>query len=317
MKKYLFSAFVLMASILFLQMPVKAVPTRNCDVTKARTGKTLVGVSGTYECVDAKTILTRVNKIRKEACQNGYPNPDNPSQKLKNSDYKPMQWSSSLELIAQLRAAEATVYEAHTRPNGTSCFTLSYNGEQSWAENIAWNWSGLMQGIEQWYGEKDDWVKQNSGAVTGHYTSLIAPSHTYIGIGSFVRSSGGWYGVAGEFGSECLNGTKQNNLSGKYIQIIEVKNTNLKNWTISGPNAIKKGRSGKYSVKASVCFKGIMGGTNKTSVLFPNSVTWKSSKSSVAKISKSGKVSAKRKGKTTISAKLPSGKKLRKKITIK
>ncbi len=81
-----------------------------------------------------------------------------------------MKWSSNLEWIAQLRAAECTVYESHTRPNNQSCFSIRHRNEQSWAENLAWNYSGLMAGIEQWYGEKNDWVNQDTSKVTGHYT---------------------------------------------------------------------------------------------------------------------------------------------------
>ena len=54
----------------------------------------------------------------------------------------------------------------------------------------------------QWYGEKDDWVKQNTINQTGHYTIMISPDITYVGIGGFVKKSGGWHGIAGEFVSE-------------------------------------------------------------------------------------------------------------------
>ncbi|MCM1224626.1 MAG: CAP domain-containing protein, partial [Lachnospiraceae bacterium] len=212
-------AFLLAFTLAVLQIPVTAwaASIRPADVEKADSGNLLVGVSGSFERVSKDKILKRINKIRKEACDKGYINPAT-GKKLKSSDYVEMKWSSDLEWIAQLRAAEAAVNESHTRPNGKSCFSISYNGAQSWAENLAWNYSGLMQGIEQWYGEKGDWVKQNKNAVTGHYTSLINPNYQCIGLGSFVRSTGGWHAVSAEFGYSASGSQKQSNVKGKVIQ---------------------------------------------------------------------------------------------------
>ena len=139
---------------------------------------------------------------------------------MKPSDYVPLKWSSNLEWIAQLRAAECTVNEGHTRPNGKSCFSINYKHEQSWGENLAWNYSGLMRGIEQWYGEKNDWVNQNANAVTGHYTNLINPEYKFIGLASFVRGSGGWYGISAEFGYSTAGSQSQSNVKGKTVQTI-------------------------------------------------------------------------------------------------
>ncbi len=178
-----------------LHMTVKAHET---NVSGASKGCTLIGVEGTYERVAKKKILKRINEIRYEACEKGFPNPLNPKKKLTLDDYVPIKWSSDLERIAQIRAAESTVREAHKRPNGKDCSTVTHNGIIAIRENLAWNNYGIMRGIEQWYEEKNDWVEQNNNR-NNHYLSIMAPDITYIGIGGFVKKSGGWHGIAGVF----------------------------------------------------------------------------------------------------------------------
>lgn len=182
--------------------PRLTVKARGTSVAYASKWRTLVGIDGTYEWVAKKKILKRINEIRSEACKKGYPNPENPKKKLTANDYAPMKWSSDLEWIAQIRAAEATVRKDHDRPNGRTCFSVTHNGIMSSDECLAWNYSGIMKGIEQWYEEKDDWVKQNKKRETGHYESLITPENTYMGISGFAPASGGSRGIAGEFVSE-------------------------------------------------------------------------------------------------------------------
>ena len=311
--------FLLSFTLAVTQIPMtaQAASMRPADVEKAGSGNLLVGVSGSFERVSKDKILKRINKIRKEACDKGYINPAT-DKKLKPSDYVEMKWSSDLEWIAQLRAAEAAVNEGHTRPNGKSCFSISHNDTQSWAENLAWNYSGLMQGIEQWYGEKNDWVKQNKNAVTGHYTSLINPKYQYIGLGSFVRSSGGWYAVSAEFGYSISGSQKQSSVKGKVVQTLEVKQNNIKKPQLKAPSSIKKNQKKQLTVTCNVAYTGIMGGTNTTKEAeIIKGITWKSSKPSVLSVNSSGKITAKKTGKATISAKIKGGKTLKKTITVK
>ncbi len=309
--------FLLIFTLSIFQVPTKiqAASVRSADVKKAGKGNILIRVSGSFERVSKTTILKRINQIRKEACQKGYINPST-GKKLKASDYVPIKWSSNLEWIAQLRAAECTVNESHTRPNGKGCFSIKYKNEQSWAENLAWNYSGLMYGIEQWYDEKEDWVKQNHNAVTGHYTSLINPNYKYIGLGSFIRDSGGWYGVSAEFGYTNTGSEKQSKVKGKTIQTIEVKIKSTKQ-TLNAPSSIKLKKSKQLVVTCSVSYPGIMGGKNITKGTVVENITWKSSKPSVISIKSNGKITAKKTGKVTITAKVKGGKTLKKTITVK
>lgn len=314
-KKVLTYILICSISLLPFNKEAKAVSTRETDVDTAATGNEILGISGKFEYVAKDDIINRVNKIRKEACENGYINPST-GEKLSSEDYVAIKWSSELEWIAQLRAAEAAVYESHERPNGEKCFSALYNDTQSWAENLAWNHSGMLQGIEQWYGEKEDWVKQNTNTVTGHYESLINPKYKYIGTGSFIRTSGGWYGISAEFSFEDGLDESKSDLSGKKIQKIEIQKKHIGKTSIQVPSKIKAGSTKKLNVVKKITFSGIMGGTNITDGIILKEITWSSSKKAVASISADGTLNAKKAGKTTITAKIKDGKSIKTTVTI-
>lgn len=253
-----------------------------------------VGIKGTYYTETKEKILKRINNIRYEACKKGFLNPDT-GKKLTESDYVPIKWSSDLEEIARIRAAEATVLMDHVRPNGEICFSCSSSrGVYTWAENLAWNYSGLMEGIEQWYDEKKDWVSQNKDAVTGHYTSLISPEYKYIGLGTFRQESGGWYAVSAEFSFETGLEETKSAKKGLCIQPISVLSESVSDVKISNCSDMKEKESKKLVLTANI------GSSSKGKIL--SNVTWASSDPSVASISENGEIQALSPGKTTIIA---------------
>ena len=150
-----------------------------------------VAVDGSY-VADVVSALKRINEIRLEACSEGVPDPRNSSRALTAADYVPIRWSADLEYIARVRAAESSLVVSHTRPNGKGCFSVqSPGGVSSYGEVLAWNFTlGVVGGINQWYGEKSAWINRTPGAVTGHYTQMINPSNTYVGIGCFLSEDG-------------------------------------------------------------------------------------------------------------------------------
>ena len=154
------------------------------DAAAPAAGNIFIGIEGSY-AGDAQAALDRINEIRREACAEGIINPHT-NQPLTMDDYVPVKWSAGLEYIARIRAAESSLTMEHTRTNGERCFAISSpEGISGNYEDLAWNWSsGMVSGIEQWYEEKADWVNK-TGAVTGHYTSMINPNVTYIGVASF------------------------------------------------------------------------------------------------------------------------------------
>lgn len=178
--------------------------------------------------------LNRINEIRKEACDEGIKDPrrGKEGRYLTASDYVPIRWSSDLEYIARIRAAEASVgniITGHTRLNGTSCWSLSSpNGIKSQGEVLAWNISRkFLQGIEQWYGEKTDWTG-NTGKETGHYTQMIDPDNIYVGLATFVSSNVKYSTTtAGEYSSQKNLDESAGPAIDNCIQTVEINKSNV------------------------------------------------------------------------------------------
>lgn len=266
------------------------------DVTTARDGCVLVGVKGSY-ITDVQAVLARVNAIRKEACEEGVPDPRNAKRKLTPSDYVPIRWSSDLEYIARIRAAEASLVIAHTRPNGTSCFTLkSPNGIQSYGEVLAWNYSQkFLPGIEQWYEEKADWVNQNSSAVTGHYTQMIDPDNIYAGYATFINPDAKYpTTTSGEYSSYVdMDETSGPDIS-NCTQTIEAELGNL-TAGMSDFADLKEENSVQADFYVQLSDSGCK-------LSFLDKAEWKSSNPSVASVDGNGQVKGLKKGTADITA---------------
>ena len=266
-------------------------------------GNIVMGFSGTYYTESAETILNRLNEIRLEACKEGVDNPQTRIP-LTLNDYVPLQWSSDLEAIARLRAAEATVNQDHIRPNGKGCSSaITNNKEQLWAENLAWNWNGLMAGIEQWYKEKKDWVNHTSGVVTGHYTSIINPKYTYVGVGTFRLTTGGWYAVAQEFSYKTSMDGQKNSEQGDCIQYMEVQGSKVTELIFDSnqASAVREGDTYQLSLNVSVDYADYYGKSKIHSGPYQAGGTWTSSDETVLTVDDSGVITAKAKGTAKVS----------------
>lgn len=205
---------------------------------------------GSYYTEEASKILKRLNEIRYEACREGYKDPYT-QRKLTLADYKPLRWSSDMEEICRIRAAEASIHMMHDRPNGAKCFTAtSSRGEQSWHENLAWNWDGLMAGIEQWYKEKDKYIAGGySFSVTGHYEGIISTKHNYVAVACYKPDIGdSWYCIAQEFSYKTgLNETKDNFAGSRDVNI-EIANSKISSVQVVGlPKYVEQGKKGRLT----------------------------------------------------------------------
>ena len=264
-------------------------------------GNVVMGFSGTYYTESADKILNRLNAIRQEACKQGVKNPRTGSP-LTMNDYVPLKWSSDLEAIARIRAAEASVNNSHIRLNESSCFTVvTNNGVKSVAENLAWNSEGLMAGIEQWYDEKSNWVNQSGGQV-GHYTSIINPEYTYVGLGAFRLSTGGWYSVAQEFSRSTSMDERKNDTKGKCVQYLEVAGGSVKKLEFDKDMAgfIREGDSYKIPLNVTAAYSDYYGNVKNYSGPYQAGGRWYSSDQNVALVDGTGMVTALAKGTTTI-----------------
>lgn len=92
---------------------------------------------------------------------------------------QPLSWnpSSNLQQAAELRAMELKEYFSHTRPDGSSCFTvleefgLRY---RNCGENIAYGTNLGPQGVTKM------WINS-----PGHYKNMITPEFEEIGLACY------------------------------------------------------------------------------------------------------------------------------------
>ena len=289
--------------------------TRGSDTTKASSGRTMLMVTGKFKKADVNEILKQINKYRLEACKNGYAHPTE-DRRLTMADYNPVKWSGDLEWIAQTRAAEAIVCWDHDRPSGKDWYTCTHNGVEADTEALAWNIYGEpIDGLYSWYAERD-WYCAGDVAWAGHYISMIDPDVNYVGLGCFTR--GEYSCVAGEFSyGDDLN-EKQIGVSGKYDQWIEVLNSHLSGYTVSGSSKVIVGQKSTYRFARKATFEGGFSASNKitTPLIMSGGGSWSVSSKSVAGISSSGKLKGKKVGKVTVKGKTPSGKKVSKTVRI-
>lgn len=97
---------------------------------------------------------------------------------------EPLRVSASLGDIASIRAEELVTSFSHTRPNGTSCFTL-YDEKgydySSAGENIALGQTTPESVMKGWMDSQ------------GHRENILSPNFTEIGVGVYRDSSGRMY----------------------------------------------------------------------------------------------------------------------------
>ena len=270
-----------------------------------------VAVDGSYVGA-AQSALNRINEIRREACTQGVPDPRNRSRALTLADYVEIKWSADLEYIARVRAAESSLVVSHTRPNGKSCFTVqSPGGVSSFGEVLAWNSSSnAVSGINQWYGEKSAWVNGTAGAVTGHYTQMINPSNTYVGIGTFLSETGVFQNTtAGEFCSGSGLSETQGVSIPDCMVIIEIKKSAL-----SSPELVladeRKRDEGALDRGDELSFELAMASKLEgysAVVLAAGNIRWTSSNVSVASVDQYGNVRVNGVGTARITATSDSG----------
>lgn len=306
------TAWILIFSLCIgLYTPVSEVQAANgtvleTNVSSPSSGCTMLGVYGTYYA-DAENALARINEIRKEACDAGnVPDPRNTSRMLTSSDYVPIQWSQALEQIARWRAVEGglafgLIGSGHNRLNGGSIW-FSYGGTSSFGEDLAYNnGTSLISGINQWYGEKDAWIAytNTSSYVTGHYSSIINPDYTYIGLGDFYTTASTYRNtLAGELSSSCgsMGTTPLPGYSG-VMQKVEVKNSYIDSYYLDGETSMYIGNTQTLTPMAK-----LINGSKTTNLWVVEDVIYQSSDTMVATVSEDGLVTAKAKGTTTITA---------------
>ena len=289
------------------------------NVTEASEGCTLVGVYGSY-FAQAKEALAKINEIRKEACEAGnIRDPRNSGRYLQPSDYVPLKWSSDLEYIARIRAAEAGIAfrfmdSGHDRLNEKGTFSIGSNGISSSSEDLAYyHIQDMMEEILLWYSEKQYWVKQDFSEETGHYTSMINPKYTYVGFGGFYSEAAPYPAtMAGEFSAKSDLDETMMEAPEDVMQKIEVSNDYIQETYLDGDDQIFT--NGTTTVTPRVKLRRNNAIRN---VWLMEDVTYTSSDPAVATVTQDGRVTGITNGTVTITAKSGDTIVAQKEITVK
>lgn len=286
-------------------------PVRETTTDTAASGTILVGVEG-VECTSSmQDILKQINDVRWEACTDGnVPDPRDTSRMLTEEDYHAVQFGAALQQSAVIRAAEGAVRLAHTRPDGTSCFTVGQYFGATGAEDLAWN-SAVGTSMGGWIGEKADWVAQTAGAVTGHYTSMIDPDYRYVGIASFNPTNDNapydWTCTSGEFGTRDTALTDladaQNTL---VIQKMPVLISAVQDMNIHSDSFLHVGDRVDAELLVDFYFTGARENTTRDCPVY-DGVSWSSSDTDVISVTSKGVIYAKATGSAEITATIGSG----------
>ena len=289
------------------------------NVTEASEGCTMLGVYGSY-FAQAKEALAKINEIRKEACEAGnIRDPRDSSRYLQPSDYVPLKWSSDLESIARIRAAEAGIAfrfmdSGHDRLNEKGTFSIGSNGITSSSEDLAYyHVKDMIEGILLWYSEKQYWVKQDLSQETRHYTSMINPKFTYVGFGGFYSEAAPYPAtMAGEFSAKSDLDETMMEAPEDVMQKIEVSNDYIQETYLDGDDQIFT--NGTTTVAPRVKLR-----RNNAirDVWSMEDVTYTSSDPAVATVTQDGQVTGITNGTVTITAKSGSTVVAQKEITVK
>lgn len=279
----------------------------------ANPGNIIIGVEGRDVTSAQQTLIETINTARKEACDNGYPDPRNPSKKLTSSDYKEIKLGVNCMRAAQIRACEAALNMEHMRPTGEECLLIlkTLNSGNMWrAENLAWD-SNDGSSIDLWINEKNAYLGYESGQ-TGHYATLINPDYLYTGTATFnpVNDSQeyDWACTAGQYASvdtavESLDAAKNEIV----IQKIEVPVSSVKGTDIPGDTLLYNGGEDDLKLLVKVGFSTAVASNSVINCQVYNGVTWSSDAPDKISVDSTGHIKALSEGSATITATIGAG----------
>lgn len=131
----------------------------NSNTTNNQSQSTQSNVVQNYDQTSARQVLDLVNQTR---IDNGL---------------QPLTWNSSLEQSAMIRAKEIVSTFSHTRPDGSSCFTVLNIDYYSAGENIASGQSSAQSVFNAWMNSQH------------HRENILNPNYTQMAVSLYYDSS--------------------------------------------------------------------------------------------------------------------------------
>ena len=144
-----------------------------------------VPVTGTFDNGGSYNTLSLINAFRTGS--DAWYWASNDTDKVVCSNLQPLKYDYNLEQIALQRALEISLRFAHTRPNGTSCFTATYNGVSSSGENIAIGYNSYTTAAAAFNGWRED---NDKYAGQGHRRNMLNANFTSVGVAHVVIEDG-------------------------------------------------------------------------------------------------------------------------------
>lgn len=152
------------------------------EVLKPSSGNVLVGIKGEFLPPHQQSILDAINKIRKEAADEGLVD-----------KYVPVKWSVDHEKTAFVRAAEVSVALKAERLSSKNNWTAFPSGNSLSGEALDLNPEGFLKAIENWHAEKAQYVAKKkdktSKEFSSYYENLINPKFTHVGLAAFKNAA--------------------------------------------------------------------------------------------------------------------------------
>ena len=137
-------------------------------------------VTGAYAQTSARSMTEWINDFRTGG-DAWYWNSDNETKTVfAAGELGLLTYDYALERIAMQRAAELVINFDHTRPTGESCFTCTYEGVQSYGENIAFGY-GTAEAVYLGWREDDQPYDYQ-----GHRRNMLRSGYTAIGVACFT-----------------------------------------------------------------------------------------------------------------------------------
>lgn len=229
---------------------------RQPEVATPSKNNLLVGITGEFLTPDKQAILDELNRIRKEAYDQGIKYADFNGNPHTIDKYVPLKWSKDLEDISLLRAAENSIYYEHKRLTGENSVApivsdgKAYPGSslKPGGENISVSShpqptskiSFFQDAINSWYEEKAFRLQGDYNLnKTGHYNSIIDPTNLYTSLSIFKNQSGKYPIAANQRFARQFNlisNSVSENLVGKYgpsHQLVEAPSSHISNVTLT------------------------------------------------------------------------------------
>ncbi len=157
-------------------------PLSMLNAKAAETGTETLYLGTEYGQTEAREMLDMINEFRTDSSGGAwYWNSDNSTKTVFNTSGNvklgELKYDYELEKAAMQRAAEIAVAFSHTRPDGSSCFTVFPSGYNYRGENIAAGYGTAEAVFIGWREDNDAYAGQ------GHRRNMLNPNFNAIGIG--------------------------------------------------------------------------------------------------------------------------------------